>query len=51
MMNNDEMKIPEHCSSKGEIVEGFGKVELLRTSIFSIVHSLSCKPLYLFIFI
>lgn len=37
MMNNDEMKIPEHCSSKGEIVEGFGKVELLRTSIFSIV--------------
>ena len=34
MMNNDEMKIPEHCSSKGEIVEGFGKVELLRTSIF-----------------
>jgi hypothetical protein len=37
MVQNDEMKIPEHCSNKGEIVEGFGKIELLRTSIFSIV--------------
>lgn len=37
MVQNDEMKIPEHCSHKGEIVEGFGKVELLRTSIFSVI--------------
>lgn len=35
--NINEMKIPEHCSIKGEIVEGFGKVELIRTSIFSLI--------------
>lgn len=35
--NKDEgMKIPEHCSSGGEIVEGFGKIELLRTGLFAI---------------
>lgn len=36
-MNDDDMKIPEHCSQRGEIVEGFGKIELLRTIGFMVV--------------
>lgn len=36
-INNEEMKIPEHCTQQGEIVEGFGKSELLRASIFSLI--------------
>lgn len=35
--NNDEMKIPEHCSQTNEIVEGFGKIELFRSAIFMII--------------
>lgn len=36
-INRDEMKIPEHCSQGYEIVEGFGKNELIKASMFAIV--------------
>jgi positive regulator of sigma E activity len=35
--DNDLMMIPEHCSQRGEIVEGFGKDELLQASVFSLI--------------
>lgn len=31
------MRIPEHCSQNNEITEGFGKIELLKASIFSTI--------------
>lgn len=37
MENKQELKIPEHCTSKWEITEGFGKEELLKASIGSII--------------
>lgn len=34
---DEELKIPEHCTSKGEIAEGFGKEELAKASIGSLI--------------
>lgn len=39
--NKEELKIPEHCTSKGEISEGFGKEELIKASIGSLTGVLT----------
>ena len=46
--NRDRMMIPEHCGVNGEISEGFGVKELLRSAIFLLVGGVIGFIIFLF---